>query len=269
MTLRIENSIFSGISKTGNGGVFEVSTKKLFVTFCFFNNITTTEHGGSIYCSNCVSDISLSCFYESYSTKYKNAVYGNAIFAYGNKFCASNLNVRKCGKSKTLCSDSSLKADSCLAKVGNFNSSCNYGREGCGGISYFDASEGSYVKYMHAVNSYDSFVIESSNIYTARLCNFYNNTGCLAGFLWQTGNNKIKFDSCIFILLKTPFSWSSFSYYAENCFADSEYASIQYKANPDTLYIAIRINYQYTCAMKRNRNYKISIYSYVLLICYS
>lgn len=81
MTVHTISSYFVDLNKVGNGGVIEITEKRLFVSFCFFTNTSVTVHGGSIWANNSPCKIVKSIFYQTYSSKHTNDQgFGNAFY---------------------------------------------------------------------------------------------------------------------------------------------------------------------------------------------
>ena len=274
MSVRVVSAYFVDIYKDGNGGAIEVSGKLLLVSFCFFTNLSVSTHGGSISCNNSYCKIKKSCFYRSYSTKHKNdAGFGNAIFANKHEIVCDNINIRKCGPSADLGSDSSFKTSNCLNKIENYNASCNYGLGGASGISIIGAIEVSSIRFMNVVDAFDSSAIESSKIYYVNNSNFINTKGCLRSFLWESANNQISFDTCIFIQSKSPFSSihtitsNTIEYSAVNCIADESIDMITYQINPKTNYITIKIINMCSIDKRKSKSLMLLFQIILLLSC--
>ena len=254
MTMKAISSYFVDLNKVGNGGAIEVSRKRTFVSFCFFINLSVSTHGGSIYAINSPINILKSSFYQTYSSKNENDK-GN-----GNAFCiirssltiSDNINVRKCGVSPTLCSDSSIRLSSCFAKLENYNSTNNYGVGGAGGMSILGALDGSFQKFINIVYPLDLFAIESN-----KLCNFSHsnivNTEKCSYVIYMSKDYFLKFESCIFINNKSKFS--NLKYYAINCIADAELESITYVANYETIDISIKLMNKCSNVIRCKNNY--------------
>lgn len=265
MTIRVLSTYFVDISKIGSGGAIEISEKKLFVSFCCFTSLSVTVHGGSIHCENAYCKIAKSCFYASYTSAHQNDVgIGNAVYALNGYLYIDNINTRKCGPSSSQCSDSSIRTDSCQARAVNYNASSSYGVGGGAGIAINFLKYDSFVRFMNVVDAHDDHAIESTDLYTAFSCNFVNTKGCNKAVLWLQKENRIKFDTCIFIETKSPFSSSNIAYLAVNCISDVSLASMECHSSPKTIFITIKlIN---ICTINRHNSRSSSIMLLQLII---
>lgn len=267
MTVSVICSYFVDISKTGNGGAIEISEKRLFVSFSYFTNLSVTTHGGSIYAENSHCKVAKTCFYGTYSTKHQdNTGCGNAIYIVSGVFLGDNINVRRCGITEDLCTDSSVKTLNNEAKVQNYNSTYNFGINGAAGISIIGAVSGSYIRFINVVDTFDTDAIESSALFTAYSCNFINTSGCISFFLYSSSDNTIKFDTCVFIETKSPFSSSNKACLLVNCIADTSITGMSYKENPDTIFITIILMHQCTKTKRSNRLSSFISIGFILLV---
>lgn len=268
MTVRVVNSYFVELSKVGSGGAIEISGKRLFVSFSFFNNLSVTLHGGSIFANQSICRIEKSSFYSTYSTKHNDYGLGNAFYVFNGVLFSDNINTRKCGPTKELCSDTSVKSRESLARIENYNSSSNFGVCGGSGLSFGNVEDESWVKYMNIVDAYDRYAIESSRFYTIYHSNVINSLSCDA-VIFISGNNVIKLDSCIFIKTKNPFASSNYKYEAVNCIIDININSMTYAANPETIFITIRLVHQCTANRYNTQRVLFMHISTILILIYS
>ena len=177
MKTLIKRTVFQNFAKKGNGGIFEIYSLNIVVECCSFVSDYVTSFGGCLYASECNIEIYKTSFYKCYTSAHTNDVAGNAVYASKNSLVIDFVSTYQCGPTSTLCSDSSIRATSALAKVKNVNATENYGVIGSSAMAIDYTVAGSFIKYLQDVSGKDYVSIQSiNNRYDASFSNFINQT---------------------------------------------------------------------------------------------
>jgi len=213
-------STFEGFSKTGNGGVFEISNSEVFINCCSFLTNSCTEHGGGFYMASSILHINKTSFEKCYSSAKTDGKEGNAIFYSGSSADINEISTFMCGISEYY-SDSSIAIFDSIGKTTNYNASTNYGIKGASGIRYSTPTEGSIIKFIQVIDSHDHTAIEiNSSPQTISSCNFLNFNNNLY-VLYENGNSLITLINCIFWDIEAQkFESNGYKYAAIDCYSN-------------------------------------------------
>ena len=226
--ITINNCHFTKINGgSQNGGAIGFNNNiRLFISYCFFTNITTNGEGGAIYTSIGLSEIKFCCFYFTYST-YLIDQYGGNIFKTTCEI--SNLELcsaLQCWYTTTSATDSIYHVNNALSSIKYFNGTLNYGKLGSVGGRFYNNNFLSNISFFTIVSSVDYTVFEIwKNPINLHYMNIINNTG-LTHFLMMTieTTHFNLYDSYIFgNSHSTSSNQLSGTIYFYNCFTDFKY----------------------------------------------
>lgn len=258
--IMVKNSIFKNFAKTGNGGVFEISSKKIEIICCDFGECSVTQSGGCLYGSDCNVTIVNSFFHECFTSAGKDNICGNAVYISSKEARICEVSTFLCG-TESYKSDSSIRIDYSKTIVSKMNSTKNYGVGGASAIAIHHCLSGTCVKYVNACDGHDYDAIEShAKSYVVSNSNFIN---CEhhTWICWINAANMISFDSCVF--WNVPSNKNAIatqSYTATNCISNvalsgvtvSEYSINNIKVKKTC---KIRVVTKFSRCRNNSRNY--------------
>ena len=264
--LKVLDSLFQYINKQGNGGALEIdSEKNLLIKTCFFVSISVSLNGGSVFLNIATVKFEDTCFDNSYSTKYgDNAAFGNAIYVNGFTYIQRCICHHSGPREGTGC-DSTIFLNYGF-NTEYLNASSNYGFGGPSSIASASGKVLDSVKFSTDVNSHTDFIYTASSAYTIYNSNIVNSTNVLYGIIWESQDNLITFDNCIFINMHPIFSSSDTSYIITNCIVNSQTNTIfTYTQNPTTFDFFFEIKPNKGCATLKKISFYIKL-TYFLVI---
>ena len=193
----ISYSVFSGFTKTGDGGAIYASNSDFHIICSTFQYNTVTRFGGSIFLTSSHLYLSQTSFSHSKSTSKTQDISGNAQYLYGGPSTLQEVSVSLCSDSSEECSDSSIKISSSLMKVTSLNSSSNIGNYGAGTLAICSPNSGSLVEYINSFNSSDTYCIEC-HIYECTLSksNIINVNKNTLRIFWLSANQLLTLKEC-------------------------------------------------------------------------
>lgn len=266
-TNKVTYSTFYNFAGSQYGSVFNILSFNCEVYCCHFEENSASISAGSIYLKDGSLKISKTSFKACYSTKHENEFYGNAVYIEGNPFTFEDTSTYLCGKTDTLSTDSSIAAKGAKTTVKNYNATTNYGIWGASAINIMSCQENTKVKYIQSIDGRDAHSVEvRSNKYCINNSNFINCTGH-SNLLWESANNLMTFDSCIFWNVGNVISQNSVEFIAINCVTNNNaITAMTYSSILNTNKVEVKLNCKRrTCKIYKRNNNIINILIFVIL----
>ena len=203
--IQIDSSIFESISKTGDGGVFDVNVLNLSVICCIFKSTSSTHYGGAFHSISSNIYLKSLIFNICRVTPPTDYYYGNAFYIdnqYTNQIKAistiDEISHSYCGQYKTD-GDSSIILNQMHFAATNMNSSYNTGTLGASLFSAINTIEVSYLKFCQDSSSTASTSIQATNKhYDCYFTNFINTKELVTSIVYTNPANQITFHECVF-----------------------------------------------------------------------
>ena len=195
----LSNTYFLNHYGKSNGGVISVQDVILEVYCCTFQNNSSPDNGGCIYCEDTTLTIKRSSFFRCCSTRYQNNIWGNAIYCLRNEATLDNYNVVLCSYANTPSSDSSLSFNNAQVTSSYLNSTGNFGFGGGSAFTFQYIKDNSYVKNSLLIDGRDHRIIETvSCTITVNKTDFINCSNCQDCILYTEFGAYFYLNECIF-----------------------------------------------------------------------
>ena len=260
----ISSSYFADLYHSGDGGVIYSINKKISIICCYFHNDYCTENGGCAFVQNGILCINKTLFKSCYSSAKTNGICGNALYIKEKELSFNESTTYLCGPSQTQYSDSSVYTYKAKTIINKYNATTNYGTEGAAGFS-IDGLDGTFVKYSMIVDGHDGYMLESTFLYDVNNTNFVNCTSCTRNICYCSGDNLIRFVSCIFWNTGTlGLVCYSRTYTAIDCLSNSNlFSSV---TNTGSIHIT-SLTMNYKCSSKIIRTCNIRRSNHLIKYC--
>ena len=243
--INIHDSIYKNINKEGKGGAVQIESEdvKIRIFSCIFEEIKTTDSGGSLLLRTNLNDIQDSLFYRTFSSGLNNdVIIGNALYVLSGETKFNNNEVSLCGYLHNECADSSIRFER-KCEITNHNASSNCGVLGGAGFALRGESN-SIIRFINVIDPDDGYAVENDNLENEfSLINIINSNKCAWATIYLIEDDVLLLKNCTFINSHDPFSHTSNKFKAFDCYSDSSINSISLDVDPQTINVIIYLNF--------------------------